>query len=201
MNDMNTALLMAMGYGGASGGGGGGTTNYAALSNKPSINGITLTGNKTSEDLGITGGGDVDAALSNTSENPVQNKVIAGALETVSETLQEVSDALDGKQDKEDTGWKTASDATAVNYRKKNDIVYISAYGRLPKAITKVTWDVLTQLPTEYRPARGIFSACKCGDTIGYLQVSSTGNISLQSPVDLAESAFFSVNMSYPVGQ
>lgn len=39
------------------GGGGGGTTNYSELSNKPQINGVTLDGNKTSEDLGITGGG------------------------------------------------------------------------------------------------------------------------------------------------
>lgn len=39
------------------GGGGGGTTNYSELSNKPQINGVTLDGNKTSEDLGISGGG------------------------------------------------------------------------------------------------------------------------------------------------
>lgn len=39
------------------GGGGGGTTNYNDLSNQPQINGVTLTGNKTSEDLHITGGG------------------------------------------------------------------------------------------------------------------------------------------------
>lgn len=38
-------------YGGGSGSGG--TTNYNDLTNKPSINGITLTGNKTSIDLGI----------------------------------------------------------------------------------------------------------------------------------------------------
>lgn len=39
-----------------SGGGGGetGTSNYNDLSNKPSINGVTLSGNKTSEDLGIS---------------------------------------------------------------------------------------------------------------------------------------------------
>lgn len=36
------------------GGGGGGTSNYNDLSNKPSINGVTLSGNKTSEDLNIT---------------------------------------------------------------------------------------------------------------------------------------------------
>lgn len=39
------------------GGGGGGTSNYNDLSNKPQINGVTLSGNKTSEDLGISGGG------------------------------------------------------------------------------------------------------------------------------------------------
>lgn len=36
--------------------GSGGTSNYNELSNKPKINGVELTGNKTSEDLGISGG-------------------------------------------------------------------------------------------------------------------------------------------------
>lgn len=36
-----------------SGGGGGGTSDYSQLTNKPQINGIILTGNKTSADLGI----------------------------------------------------------------------------------------------------------------------------------------------------
>lgn len=35
---------------------GGGTTDYTDLTNKPSINGVTLSGNKTSADLGISGG-------------------------------------------------------------------------------------------------------------------------------------------------
>lgn len=34
-------------------GGGGGTTDYEELDNKPSINGVTLVGDKTSEDLHI----------------------------------------------------------------------------------------------------------------------------------------------------
>ena len=37
----------------ASAGGGGGTGDYAALTNKPSINGVELIGNKTATDLGI----------------------------------------------------------------------------------------------------------------------------------------------------
>ena len=41
-------------YGGTGGTGGSGTTNYNALLNKPSINGVDLIGNKTLADLGIT---------------------------------------------------------------------------------------------------------------------------------------------------
>lgn len=40
----------------ASGGGGGGTGDYDDLDNKPSINGTTLSGNKTTEDLGLFSG-------------------------------------------------------------------------------------------------------------------------------------------------
>lgn len=37
-----------------SGGGGGGTTNYNALTNKPTINGVEVSGDKTSEDYKIS---------------------------------------------------------------------------------------------------------------------------------------------------
>ena len=45
--------LCVNGSGGGDGGGSGGTTNYNNLTNKPSINGVTLEGNKTSADLDI----------------------------------------------------------------------------------------------------------------------------------------------------
>lgn len=49
------------------GGGGGGASNYNDLSNKPQINGVELTGNKSSSDLGIGGisfkNGVIDSAL------------------------------------------------------------------------------------------------------------------------------------------
>lgn len=35
------------------GGGGGGTTDYNQLTNKPSINGVTLSGNKTSDEIDV----------------------------------------------------------------------------------------------------------------------------------------------------
>ncbi len=47
----SVTIIQHSGSGG--GGGSGGTTDYEALSNKPSINSVMLIGNKTSEDLGI----------------------------------------------------------------------------------------------------------------------------------------------------
>ena len=64
----------------AGGGGGGGTTNYNGLSNKPQINNVTLQGNKSLADLGFILPV-IDAALSGTSENAVQNKVVKTALD------------------------------------------------------------------------------------------------------------------------
>lgn len=64
----------------AGGGGGGGTTNYNGLSNKPQINGVELKNNKSLADLGIVIP-EVDSALSGSSENPVQNRIIKGALD------------------------------------------------------------------------------------------------------------------------
>ena len=43
--------------GGGGGGGSTGTTNYNNLTNKPSINGVTLSGNKISTELGVYGTG------------------------------------------------------------------------------------------------------------------------------------------------
>lgn len=43
-------------------GGGGGTSDYTDLSNKPSIEGVTLSGNKTASDLGLAKSTDIPAA-------------------------------------------------------------------------------------------------------------------------------------------
>lgn len=45
-------MIISFGFNGA--GGGGGTSDYSQLSNKPQINGVTLNGNQSSSDLGIT---------------------------------------------------------------------------------------------------------------------------------------------------
>lgn len=54
-DDVFSILISKINHG--SSGGSGGTTNYDQLNNKPKINGVELTGNKTSYDLNIIGGG------------------------------------------------------------------------------------------------------------------------------------------------
>ncbi len=74
-------------------GGGGGTTDYNALDNKPSINNVTLEGDKTLEDLGIASKESVesivvpkvDASLSTTSVNTIQNKVVTAEINKINE--------------------------------------------------------------------------------------------------------------------
>ncbi len=64
--DSETGELTATG-----GGGGGGTSNYNDLSNKPSINGTTLAGNKSLADLGIQSELTFDNTPTADSTNPV----------------------------------------------------------------------------------------------------------------------------------
>lgn len=54
-----------------------GTSNYADLSNKPQINGVTLDGNKTSSDLGIIGGATYTAGtnIEITEDNVINNTI------------------------------------------------------------------------------------------------------------------------------
>jgi hypothetical protein len=54
-------------------GGGGGTSNYNDLTNKPSINNVTLSGNKTAAQLGLQTELTIDAIPTENSTNPVQS--------------------------------------------------------------------------------------------------------------------------------
>ena len=53
MGDGTTFTIDENGYGHAIGGGGGGTADYNALVNKPVVNGVTVSGNKASEEYGL----------------------------------------------------------------------------------------------------------------------------------------------------
>lgn len=82
------------------GGSGGATTNYNQLTNKPQINGIELSGNKTLDDLGIQPKGDyitsdtkipeVDNTL-NVSGNAADAKVTGDKFDEIDEALENMS--------------------------------------------------------------------------------------------------------------
>lgn len=69
------------------GGGGGGTTNYNALSNKPQINDVELSGNKSLDDLGIQSELTFDATPTQSSDNPVKSGGVYSALANKQNTL------------------------------------------------------------------------------------------------------------------
>lgn len=95
--------------GGGGGGGSTGTTNYNNLTNKPSINGTTLSGNKTSTELGVYGTGN-EPPYPVTSVNGKSGDVTltasdVGALPSTTKIPSATSDLTN------DSGYITAADA------------------------------------------------------------------------------------------
>lgn len=76
MNILELAILKKM----VGGGGGSGTDNYNDLSNLPQINGETLAGNKTAENLGLQDALTFDSAPTENSANPVKSGGVYNAL-------------------------------------------------------------------------------------------------------------------------
>ena len=75
-------------------GSGSGTTNYTALTNKPSINGVVLSGNKTTAELGITSSGSssipiVEVSGSSVTLEPNKHYLISGVTNSLTISLAE----------------------------------------------------------------------------------------------------------------
>ncbi|GHV42504.1 hypothetical protein FACS189490_11620 [Clostridia bacterium] len=116
--------------GGNTGGGGdGGTGNYGDLTNKPQINGVTLSGNKSLSDLGALGVGDIptvnNAELTNTLSYPFNNSQATIALSPAKQStdyavLTEAND-INGAvgniliSDKQNNGFKMAYTGSATS--------------------------------------------------------------------------------------
>ena len=132
-------------------------SDYSVLSNKPKINGVELNGNKTSEELGITGGGSVtvDDTLSDTSINPLQNKVIKAELDKKQPagnyltehqdisglaTKEEIID-METKTDAAKTYQPKGDYAPAKDYALKADIPSLDGYA-LKTEVPKNTTDL-----------------------------------------------------------
>ena len=68
--------------------GGSGTSDYSQLSNKPSINDVTLRGNKTSADLGLMSAYEVDTTPTESSENLITSGGVWQADKNINDKLQ-----------------------------------------------------------------------------------------------------------------
>ena len=81
------------------GGGGGGTTNYNQLSNKPQINGTTLTGNKSASDLSLASTADLAGKVDKVEGKGLSTNDYTDAEKAI---VGGVTSALQGKVDKVD---------------------------------------------------------------------------------------------------
>lgn len=106
---------------GASGTGGTGTTDYEQLTNQPSINNVTLIGNKTSSDLGLQPAGN----YANAGDIPV----------SVSELIN-------------DSGFITNTVNNLTNYYLKTETYTKTEVNNLISGITTLNVLVVTSLPT-----------------------------------------------------
>ena len=118
MGDMHEALFF--GKLNSSGGGSCGTTDYADLTNKPQINGVTLNGNKSTSDLGIdeiwkgtqaryisdppaegqayiiTDDTDIDTTPTQNSSNPITSGGVYTAIAAINATIGDINTVLEG---------------------------------------------------------------------------------------------------------
>ena len=126
------------------GGGTGGTTDYNALDNKPQIEGNTLTGNKTADDLGLMSKTDINSALTNKADKSTTytktevdgaiNTAISGKADTsyVDEQLEDKVDVttytagLANKADKTELADKADTSYVNTQLANKADTSYVN---------------------------------------------------------------------------
>lgn len=119
----------------------------------------------------------IDVALSATSTNAVQNKIVKAA--------------LDGKVSKGDTNWLsyTMSFGTPVKYRVKNDVVFLQGYSDNTVALTASQWTDVGYIPSGNWPSENwYFTASEWqGDKViqgcvsaedGYIRLYATTAVS-----------------------
>ena len=119
----------------------------------------------------------IDAALSATSTNAVQNKIVKAA--------------LDKKVTKEDSGWQsyTMSIGTPVKYRVKNDVVFLRGYSDGTVTLTANQWTDVGYIPSGNWPSENwYFTASEWqGDKViqgcvsaedGYIRLYATTAVS-----------------------
>ena len=120
-------------------GGGGGTSDYADLTNKPAINNVTLSGNKTGADLGLASASDL-SAVSTTAQAA---QTAAQAAQTAADdAADDAADAMTAAQNAQTTanGKQDAITATGVLYRTGAGVIRSANLGSgRTTVITEIT--------------------------------------------------------------
>ena len=136
--------------------------NYATLQNKPSINGVTLTGDKTSSNLSLASKASVDAI----------NASLAYETASVEVTVGEIT--------------------TTISARKKNGVVQASfsfGSGAEQMPFANITGNIqIGTMPVGFRPTSQVFATISCRTEatwsnasyfIGTIHITTDGTISL----------------------
>lgn len=145
--------------------------SYTSLKNKPKINSVTLTGNKTLADLGVAATSDItdiNTAIGDISDLDTTATDLVGA-------INEVNDKLD------DTGW-IQIDTSGVFYRKIDNVVAIRGE-TLPNT---TSWTLLATLPQGCRPIDTFMRALRAvpqDNNLSSLYISQDGGIYVESEV------------------
>lgn len=169
-----------------SGGGSGGTSNYDQLSNRPKINGVTLTGNKTSADLEVV-----------PESRKVNNKALdsditlsasdVGALPDTTAIPTKTSDLTnDSKFISEDNLYFKPGDVYSVSYNHARALTgYVSSSTKgiyfeipLPKFLTNVTGATITAMTGGVRGISGYVNNLTNNSNLksGYTVTASVDN-------------------------
>lgn len=126
----------------ASGGGGGGTSDYSDLSNKPQINSVELSGNKSLSDLGII--------ADNISYDNTTSGLIA---DTVQEAIDELKTDIPSEVYFEDTVTLSTSATTTVTFTEEEILstslidLAISVWGIIPDDVVVSTGSCVITMP------------------------------------------------------
>ena len=186
-----------------SGGGGGGTTNYNDLSNKPQINGNTLSGNKTSAQLGLASSSDIpDVSTKYDSSDTIETTLdsddkfpfydnsastrkntkwsnIKAKLKSYFDDIYATISALNNKVDKVSGKGLSTNDYTTADKNKVDslkDLAYIAKDGTSSTKYLKGdgTWEIFPTIPTV---GNGTLTIQKNGDTVKTFTANQSGNV------------------------
>ena len=170
------------------GGGTGGTTDYNALDNKPQIEGNTLTGNKTADDLGLMSKVDINSALANKADKSTTytktdtDEKIREAVSSKADTSY-VNEQLEDKVDVTTYTADLANKADKTELADKADVSYVNTQISSKADTSYVNTQLSGKVDTETYTA-GLNTKADKSDTYSKADVDSKISTAVSSKAD-----------------